>query len=131
MIPVKAAIDGESLILLRPDGKEIKAKIIKRQKGKSRLERIREFPHFANAPGQPSGFGAASCSWAVLRFHHLTPLQIPFANQLVMLEVPSTVALITSSNEVIQLVSTAILYRHLVIDVEYYIRGLPATVDAR
>jgi len=28
--PVEAAIDGESLLLKRPDGKEIKAKIIKR-----------------------------------------------------------------------------------------------------
>jgi hypothetical protein len=30
--PVQAAIDGDSLILQRPDGKEIKTKIIKRQR---------------------------------------------------------------------------------------------------
>jgi hypothetical protein len=30
--PVQAAIDGDSLILQRPDGKEIKTKIVKRQR---------------------------------------------------------------------------------------------------
>jgi hypothetical protein len=30
--PVQAAIDGENLILLKPDGKELKARIIKRER---------------------------------------------------------------------------------------------------
>lgn len=30
--PVKASIDGETLILIRPDGKELKAKIVKRER---------------------------------------------------------------------------------------------------
>jgi hypothetical protein len=33
--PVKAAIDGDNLILQRPDGKEIKAKIVKRERPKA------------------------------------------------------------------------------------------------
>jgi hypothetical protein len=34
--PVKVAIDGEDLILQRPDGKEIKAKIVRRQRADSK-----------------------------------------------------------------------------------------------
>jgi hypothetical protein len=32
--PVQAAIDGEYLILLKPDGKELKAKIVKRERAR-------------------------------------------------------------------------------------------------
>jgi hypothetical protein len=32
--PVQAAIDGEDLILLRPDGRELKAKIVRRERAK-------------------------------------------------------------------------------------------------
>src|SRR5271167_3942282 len=34
--PVQVAIDGENLILQRPDGKEIKTKIIKRQRAEAK-----------------------------------------------------------------------------------------------